>query len=99
MSTAAVKTIRRTFIVAGHQATMTVPIVAGTTLGITIEWDRDNPPRLMSRNELRSALSALEVCGRMTERELPDDERQGGRKGYLVILTAPVPRRPRRRSA
>ena len=43
----------------------------------------------MSRNELRSALSAMEVCGRMTERELPDDERQGGRKGYLVILTAP----------
>lgn len=43
----------------------------------------------LSRQELRSALDSLSVCGRMTERDLPDDERQGGRKGYLVILTSP----------
>ena len=43
----------------------------------------------MSRQELRATLSALEVCGRVVEKDLPEDERQGSRKHFLFVLTAP----------
>ena len=43
---AAVRTIRRSFTVDGHRATLSVPIVAGAALGVTVEWDRARPPRL-----------------------------------------------------
>ena len=43
----------------------------------------------MSRQELRATLSALEVCGRVVEKDLPEEERQGSRKHFLFVLTAP----------
>ena len=43
----------------------------------------------MSRNELRVALDSLAVCGRVVEKDLPSEERQGGRKTYLCTLTSP----------
>lgn len=43
----------------------------------------------VTRQELRAALSALEVCGRLVERNLSDEERQGGRKTFLSPLTPP----------
>ena len=82
-TTAAVKTIRRAFTVAGHRATMTVPIVAGTSLGVTIEWDRDDPPRLRGAalaryRKLRNAILAgvaNEIGGAIMVADLePDDE-------------------------
>ena len=44
----AVKTIRRRIVVGRYTATITVPLVAGAALGITVEWDRARPPRLSS---------------------------------------------------
>lgn len=43
---AAVRTIRRSFTVDGHRATLSVPIVAGAAMGCTMEWNRDHPPHL-----------------------------------------------------
>mgnify|MGYP003375766960 CR=1 FL=1 len=37
----------------------------------------------LSRSRLRSALVTLEINGRVVSRDLPDDEKQGGRKTYL----------------
>lgn len=37
----------------------------------------------MTRDELRTALTELGLSGRLTERELPDGRKQGGRKTYL----------------
>lgn len=81
-ATAAVKTIRRAFTVAGHRATMTVPIVAGTALGITIEWDRDDPPRLRGAalaryRRLRNAILtgvANEIGGSIMVADLESDD-------------------------
>ena len=59
----AVKTIRRRFTVDGHTATLTVPLVAGKPAGVTVEWDRDRPPRLSGKalaryRRLRNAILA-----------------------------------------
>lgn len=37
----------------------------------------------MSRTRVRSALTTLEISGRIEDRDLPDHERHGGRKTYL----------------
>lgn len=37
----------------------------------------------LTRTELRAALSELAISGRVSEKELPDDLKRGGRKAYL----------------
>ena len=49
----------------------------------------------MSRRRVRSALTALEISGRIEDRDLPDGERHGRRKTYLhpcLLYTSPSPR-------
>ena len=43
----------------------------------------------LTRQDLRDALGVLEVCGRLIEKDFPNDERQGGRKRFLFICTSP----------
>ncbi len=43
----------------------------------------------MTKADFRITLSALEISGRVTEKELPKDERQGRRKTYLCPLYPP----------
>ncbi|MGH8772163.1 MAG: hypothetical protein ACREV2_13460 [Burkholderiales bacterium] len=46
----------------------------------------------LTRSELRKAIAALRVSGRIAERELPRDEQQGGRRTFLCpASTAPDP--------
>lgn len=45
----------------------------------------------MSRQHLRGALDELRVSRRVHEEDLPMEERQGGRKTFLSVLTAPTP--------
>ena len=42
----AVKTIRRCFTVGKHRAVLSVQLAAGVPAGVSVEWDRDKPPRL-----------------------------------------------------
>lgn len=82
-ATDAVKTIRCSFTVAGHKATLTVPVVAGAAIGVSIEWDRDDPPRLRGpalaryrklRNAILSSV-ANEIGGSIVVADLEPDGR------------------------
>ncbi len=49
----AVKTIRRCFTVGKHRAVLSVQLAAGVPAGVSVEWDRDKPPRLSSADLAR----------------------------------------------
>jgi hypothetical protein len=85
----AVRTIRRKFTVDGHTAVLTVPLVAGKAIGVSVEWDSDRPPRLSRADleqyrQLRNAILrtvATEIGGTV----LVVDQEADGRLTPTVI--------------
>jgi hypothetical protein len=67
----AVRTIRRKFTVDGMDATLSVALVAGQPIGVSVEWDSARPPRLRGAalaryRKLRNAIKAdLLAAGRI----------------------------------
>ncbi len=85
----AVRTIRRKFTVDGHTAVLTVPLVTGKAIGVSVEWDSDRPPRLSRADleryrQLRNAILrtvATEIGGTV----LVVDQEADGRLTPTVI--------------
>jgi hypothetical protein len=85
----AIKTIKRRFRVGRHTATLSVPLVTGKAIGVSVEWDSDRPPRLSRADleqyrQLRNAILrtvATEIGGTV----LVVDQEADGRLTPTVI--------------